>query len=117
LEHGVFGPLGFAIRDCGPHGSAVSNIFKLIDMLTKAEIVGWGLGSLIWIYLTLRGKSGVSRWTVLLAPFVTSWLDKVALWVPAPLGMPLWGGWTNLTAASWFAVLVLTYKILGNLGA
>jgi hypothetical protein len=30
--------------------------------------------------------------------------------VPAPLGLPLWDGWSNVVLASWFAVLALTYK-------
>jgi hypothetical protein len=112
LQHGIYGPMGFVIRYCGPDSSAVAQIFKLDGLLTNFEITGWtwSLGSLIWIILTLRGKSGVPRWTVLLAPFITYRVEKVAFWVPAPLGLPLWGGWTNFIAASWFAVLALTYR-------
>jgi hypothetical protein len=30
--------------------------------------------------------------------------------VPAPLGMPLAGGWNNIASTIWFAVLALTYN-------
>jgi hypothetical protein len=40
-------------------------------------------------------------------------LYKVLAYVPAPLGMPLSGGWGNVVQAVWFTVLALTYKDQG----
>jgi len=109
LQHGVFGPLGFAIRHCGPTSGAMAQMFKLDDILNKPAMGGWAIGSLIWIFLALRGKACVPRWTVLFCPFLTDWLERAALYVPASISMPLWGGWTNFAGAVFFAVLALTY--------
>lgn len=110
LQHGIFGPMGFAIRFCGPNNDAVVQIFALHDLLLTLLTPFAYISAAIWILLTLWKKSGVPRWTVLLAPLITNRLEKVAFWVPAPFGLPLWGGWYNFVAALWFAVLALTYK-------
>jgi len=112
LQHGIFGPLGFALRHCGPDSGAVAQMFKLDALLTSNTTVGWIgiMGALIWIFLTLRGKASVPRWTVLLAPLITFRLEKIVFLVPTPLGLPLWDGWYNFVVALWFAVLALTYK-------
>jgi len=68
LQHGIFGPIGFAMRYCGPKSEAVAQMFKLNDLLGKPQLVGWLVGSVIWIFLVLRKKAGVPRWTVLLHP-------------------------------------------------
>jgi hypothetical protein len=70
LQHGIFGPMGFAIRFCGPNSDAVGQIFKLNDLvitlMTPFAYISVGL----WILLTLMKKSGVPLWTVLLAPLI-----------------------------------------------
>ena len=38
------------------------------------------------------------------------WLMFVMLYVPAPLGLPLLGGWNNIAGTIWFAALALTFK-------
>jgi hypothetical protein len=110
LQHGIFGPMGFAIRFCGPNNDTVGQIFKLNDLLITLMTPFAYIYAAIWIFLTLWKKSGVPRWTVLLVPLITNRLEKVAFWVPAPLGLPLWDGWSNVVLALWFAVLALTYK-------
>jgi hypothetical protein len=110
LQHGIFGPMGFAIRFCGPNNDTVGQIFKLNDLLINLMTPFAYIYAAIWIFLTLWKKSGVPRWTVLLVPLITNRLEKVAFWVPAPLGLPLWDGWSNVVLALWFAVLALTYK-------
>jgi hypothetical protein len=110
LQHGIFGPMGFAIRSCGHNSDAVAQIFKLNNLLTTLMTPFAYLYAAIWIFLTLRKKANVPRWTVLLAPLITNRLEKVAFWVPAPLGLPLWDGWSNVVMTLWFAVLALTYK-------
>jgi hypothetical protein len=110
LQHGIFGPMGFAMRFCGVKSAAVTEIWKLNDLLGKPQLVGWIVGSAIWIFLALKKKAGVPRWTVLFCPLLSYWLYKVAVYIPAPLGMPLNGGWGNFVAAIWFAVLAITYK-------
>jgi len=110
LQHGIFGPLGFAIRDCGRSSDAVAQIFKLNDILTTGQMIVGAIGLVIWIFLTLKNKACVPRWTVLLCPLFTYWLEYAIVRVPAPLGLPLWGGWSNVVETIWFAVLALTYK-------
>lgn len=113
LQHGIFGPWGFAIRYCGRNSDAVTQMGKLNGILGNLMIASFIIGSLIWIFLVLRKKAGVPRWTVLLWPFLTDWLDRVVVYVPAPIGYPLIGGWSNITMATWFAILALTYKDWG----
>lgn len=110
LQHGIFGPIGFAIRYCGPKSDAVAQMFKLNALLSKPELVGSAAGSLIWIFLVLRKKAGVPRWTVLICPLLTYWLNSALIYVPAPLGMPLAGGWSNVADTIFFAVLALNYR-------
>jgi hypothetical protein len=116
LQHGIFGPIGFAIRYCGPESDAVAQMFKLNDLLGKPQLVGSLVGSVIWIFLVLRKKAGVPRWTVFFCPLLTWWLYKITIYIPAPIGMPLNGGWSNIVRALWFAVLALTYKDLSKEG-
>jgi len=111
LQHGIYGPMGFAIRYCGGSSDAAVQILKLEHMLVTAMTPVWYAGAAIWIFLTLRKKAGVPRWTILLCPgIITGRLDFALVYVPAPLGLPLYGGWSNIVDAIWFAVLALTYR-------
>lgn len=110
LQHGIFGPIGFAIHYSGPKSAVVTEIYKLNDFLGKPQFVGSVVGSVIWIFLVMIKKAGVPRWTVLFCPLITYWLYKVIIFVPSPLGMPLAGGWSNIVDALWFIILALTYK-------
>jgi hypothetical protein len=101
----------FAIRSCGPGSDAVIQIAKLNSTLSTAMTAAAYVASAIWILLTLIKKAGVPRWTVLLCPLlITSRLDFAIAYLPAPLGLPLVGGWSNIVKMIWFAVLALTYK-------
>jgi hypothetical protein len=108
--HGIGGPLGFAIQRCGLDSSAVEEIRKLIGILRNvcgfSGIIGLG----IWIFLTLKKICGVPRWVVLFCPLITLWLRGLMARVPAPVGLPLSGGWGNISHLIWFAILTLTYK-------
>jgi hypothetical protein len=110
LQHGIFGPMGFAIRSYGDNSDAVAQIFRLNNLLITLITPFTYIYAAIWIFLTLRRQSGVPCWTILLVPLITNRLEKVAFWVPAPLGLPLWDGWSNVVLALWFVVLALTYK-------
>jgi hypothetical protein len=116
LQHGIFGPLGFAIRYCGAKSDAVAQIFKLNGTLGTGQTVLSTAGLLIWIFLVLGKKAGVPRWTVLFCPLLTYWLEYAVVYVPAPLGLPLWGGWSNVVEAIWLAALALTYKDVSQEG-
>lgn len=72
-------------------------------------IIGW-IGLAIWLFLTLKKQSGVPRWTAFLCPILTFWLRFPMFYVPAPLGFPLVGGWSNIRFAIVIAVLALTYN-------
>lgn len=108
LQHGIFGPLGFAIRDCGQKSEAVAQIGRLNSALMLICLALFFVGYGIWILLALRKEAGVPRWTVLLCPLVTFWLLGLMVHVPDPLGLPLAGGWTNIAGMTWFAVLAVT---------
>jgi hypothetical protein len=54
--------------------------------------------------------ASVPRWTILLCPVITYWLNSGIVYMPAPLGLPLAGGWSNVAGTIWFAVLALTYQ-------
>jgi len=110
LQHGIFGPMGFVIRSCGHNSDAVAQVLKLDSTFVSLMAPFAYVYAAIWIFLTLRRQSGVPRWTVLLVPLITNRLEKAAFWVPAPLGLPLWDGWSNIVMASWFAVLALTWR-------
>lgn len=111
--HGIGGPLGFAIQHCGLNSGAVDEIRKLVGILRSvcgySGLVGFG----IWIFLTLRKKCGVPRWTVFFCPLITLWLLALMVYVPAPVGLPLAGGWGNVSHMIWFAVLAITYSDSG----
>jgi hypothetical protein len=113
LWHGMGGPLGFAIQHCGLNNGAVEEIRKLMGISRNvcgySGLIGFG----IWIFLTLKRKCGVPRWTILFCPLITLWLGVLMVHVPAPVGLPLAGGWGNISHMIWFAVLALTYKDLG----
>jgi len=110
LQHGIFGPLGFAIRYCGAKSDSVAQIFRLNGTLGTGQMVLSTVGLLIWIFLVLKKKAGLPRWTVLSCPLLTYWLEYVVVYVPPPFGLPLWGGWSNVVEAIWFAVLAITYR-------
>ncbi|OGD36147.1 MAG: hypothetical protein A2V45_12130 [Candidatus Aminicenantes bacterium RBG_19FT_COMBO_58_17] len=110
LWHGMGGPLGFAIQHSGLESGAAGEIRKL--MALSRNVCGYSgiIGCGLWIFLTLKKKSGVPRWTVFFCPLITLWLGGLVVYVPAPLGLPLAGGWGNISHTAWFAVLALTYK-------
>lgn len=111
IQHGNFGPLGFAIRFCGRNSDAVVQMLKLDSTLIALMTPFAYIKAAIWIFLTLRKKAGVPRWTILSCPLlITSRLDFALVYVPAPLSLPLWDGWWNIVDIVWFAVLALTYK-------
>jgi hypothetical protein len=116
LWHGMGGPWGFAIQHCGLNSGAVDEIRKLIGILRNvcgySGLVGFG----IWIFLTLKKKCGVPRWIIFFCPLLTLWLRGLMVHVPAPVGLPLAGGWGNISHMIWFAVLALTYKDLSKEG-
>jgi hypothetical protein len=92
------------------NSTAVSEIRKLIGISMNvcgySGLVGFG----IWIFLTLRKKCGVARWTIVFCPLITLWLRGLMVHVPAPVGLPLAGGWGNISHMIWFAVLALLYR-------
>jgi hypothetical protein len=115
LQHGIYGPIGFALRYCGGRSEAVVQIFKLEGLLLPVMKYSYYIGVAIWIGLTLWKKANVPRWTVLLCPaLITGRLDSLIVYVPAPLGFPLYGGWGNVVDIIWFSVLALTYKNWGS---
>jgi hypothetical protein len=117
LQHGIYGPMGFALRSCGGSSDAVVQISKLDGILMTFMTYAYYAGVAIWIFLTLWKKAGVPRWTVLLCPaLITGRLESALVYVPAPLGLPLAGGWGNIVDMIWFAVLALTYKGEGPKG-
>jgi len=110
LQHGNAGPMGFAIRFCGPNSEAVAQILKLDSLLITLMMPLAYIKAAIWIFLTLKKKAGVPRWTVLFYPLLTMRLDFALVYVPAPLSLPLYDGWWNIIDIIWFAILALTYK-------
>lgn len=111
LQHGIYGPLGFVLRSCGVSGEAAVQITKLDHTLGTVMTYTYYAGIAIWIILSLWKKAGVPRWTVLLCPaLITGRLMPLLVYVPAPLGFPLYGGWGNIVDMIWFAVLALTYR-------
>jgi hypothetical protein len=103
--------MGFALRSCGVSSDAVVQITKLDNVLVTVMTYAYYAGAAIWILLTLWKKAGVPRWTILLCPaLITGRLEFALIYVPAPLGMPLYGGWGNIVDMIWFTVLALTYK-------
>jgi len=109
LQHSIFGPLGFALRYCGQSSDAVTQMLKLVDITSYPMDVS-AVGFLIWVFLTLRRKCGVPRWTVFACPIFTIWLMYAMRFVPGPLRVPLAGGWSNIVETAWYAVLALTYR-------
>ncbi len=111
LQHGIGGPMGFVLRYCGSSSEAVVQITKLEGLLGTVMTYAYYAGVAIWIFLTLWKKAGVPRWTVLVCPaLITGRLESLLVYVPAPLGFPLYGGWGNVVDMIWFATLALTYK-------
>jgi hypothetical protein len=109
LQHGIGGPMGFALRFCGHNSDAVSQILRLDSLLITLMTPLAYIKAAIWIFLTLGKKAGVPRWTILFYPLLTGRLDFALVYVPAPLSLPLYDGWWNIIDIIWFAVLALTY--------
>jgi hypothetical protein len=110
LQHGIYGPMGFVLRYCGVSSEAIVQIAKLDHTLGTVMTYAYYAGIVIWIILSLWKKAGVPRWTVLLCPvLITGRLKPFLVYVPAPLGFPLYGGWGNIVDVVWFAILALTY--------
>jgi hypothetical protein len=111
LQHGIWGPMGFALRFCGAASEAAAQITKLDGLLRTVMTYTYYAGVAIWIFLALWKKAGVPRWTVLLCPaLISGRLEPLLVYVPAPLGFPLSGGWGNIVDMVWFLVLALTYR-------
>jgi hypothetical protein len=111
LQHGIYGPMGFVLRYCGVSSEAVVQIAKLDRTLATVMTSAYYAGIVIWIILSLWKKADVPRWTVLLCPaLITGRLEPLLIYVPAPLGFPLYGGWGNIVDVVWFAILALTYR-------
>jgi len=70
----------------------------------------WGSDSALTDEFWDSIMASVPRWTIFLCPVITDWLNSAIVYAPAPLGMPLAGGWSNVAGTIWFAVLALTYK-------
>jgi len=111
LQHGIYGPIGIALRLCGGHNEAVVQMFRLEGLLLPVMRYTYYAGVAIWIVLTVWKKAGVPRWTVFLCPaLITGRLDSLLVYMPASLGFPLYGGWGNIVDMIWYAVLALTYR-------
>ena len=110
LWHGSGGPLGFAIQSCGIDSAAVVEIRKMMGMASQVCAVTGLPGFAIWIVLALRRTAGVPRWSVVFVPVFTLWLRGLVATVPAPFGLPLAGGWGNISFMVFFAVVALTYQ-------
>ena len=105
------GSMGFALRYCGAGSEAVVQISKLEGILGTVMKYSYYGGVATWIFLALWEKAGVPRWTVLFCPaLITGRLESLVVYMPAPLGFPLSGGWGNIVEMIWFAVLALTCK-------
>lgn len=94
LQHGIFEPAGFVLRYAGPKGAELAQIWRLNNMLVTIQIAVFVLGSVIWCFLTFRTPRIVPRWTILFCPLLTGSLQSAIRLTPAPLGLPLAGGWT-----------------------
>ena len=108
LQHGIFGPAGFVLQESGANSKALAEIWKLNETLSMFEYVFLpGMG--IWVLLTIKGKTDAPRWSVLCCPMLTLWLMPAIERIPAPLGLPLAGGWTNIMVCLWFAILFVVF--------
>lgn len=105
-QHGLFGPAGFVLQESGADSKALAQIWKLNGMLSIFEYV-FLIGMAIWVLLTIRGRTGAPRWSVLSCPLLTLWFAPAVERIPAPLGLPLAAGWTNIMICVWFSILFL----------
>jgi len=110
--HALWVPRGLAIKYSG----AVEGITpELIAALKEywyfayqmAEVQAYVAAILLFI-LVLWGKTRYPRWTVFANFGVLSLLAPLAVWVPAPFGAVLVGGFTNLSIALFFFVSVMS---------
>lgn len=111
--HALWTTRGLAIKLCTGQTAApcpellaaVQDYWRLLyDM---AEVPGY-LGSLLLLWLVLRGGTAYPRWTALANPGVLLFASYPAIWVPAPLGAVLVGGSTNLSIAAFFLISLAT---------
>lgn len=109
LQHGAVGPLGFAIRHCGPTSGAVAQMFKLVDILNKPEMGGVGdrLSDLDLLCAAGKGLCSPLDRVILPVPHGLAGTCR-ALCACADLHAAV-GGWTNFAGAVFFTVLALTY--------
>jgi hypothetical protein len=111
--HALWTARGLAIKFCTDQPAApcpellgaVQDYWRLL--YTMAEVPGY-LGSLLLLWLVLRGKTAYPRWTAVANPGVLSLASYLEALVPAPLGAILVGGATNLSIATFFLVSVMT---------
>jgi hypothetical protein len=114
LWHEGGAPLGFAIQYCGINSSAAVEIRRLMGAAARVCAATGLIGFGIWIVLTLKGAAGVPRWCAIFAPVFTLMLRNVVASVPSPLGLPLAGGWGNISFMLFFVAIALTYRQQGD---
>ena len=110
--HALWVPRGLAIKYSGAvEGIAPELIAALKDYWSfayqMAEVPAYVAAILLFI-LVLWGKTRYPRWTVFANFGVLSLLAPLAVWVPAPFGAVLVGGFTNLSIALFFFVSVMS---------
>lgn len=58
----------------------------------------------------LFGGLGLSPWYTCVSPMVLALLLPILRKIPQPIGVWIWGGWTNLIFAIYYAALLLTIR-------
>jgi putative effector of murein hydrolase LrgA (UPF0299 family) len=80
-----------------------------------AAEAAWLFGGGLLLYAVLAGKSLFPRWTALVNPALIFLLQPLAVFIPAPIGLIVVGGYINLVMSLFFMVATFsTWTVSGS---
>jgi hypothetical protein len=110
LQHSLFGPVGLVIQRHGDKSPALNDMLQLIEATVLPMTILFYGAYLIWIFLTVRKMNGFPIWVIIFCPALTIFAGMLMSNIPAPLGLAIAGGWSNIINFIWFGVVAITYN-------
>lgn len=100
--HSHFPLLAFSLAENGRETLAASRDYT--ELLSLGAFGPWGLGSMLFQYAVLRGRTCCRKRAALFAPLVLAFLVLPLQYLPPPFLVLVAGGWLSLSYAVFFAV-------------
>jgi hypothetical protein len=110
--HELWAAQGLAMKFAGPGATEPSELASMLKQYWAAsanilQTMAY-VPAVTLIVLTIAGKTDYPRWMVLANFGLLALLEPLASYIPAPLGAPLAGGFSNLALAVFFLAATLS---------